>query len=331
MDYIGEHRLPGQIGHFLIVLSMVASVVATFSYFKATQFRASIDGNYWKKLARGAFIIECISVFSVFGLLFFLISNHYFEYEYVWKHSSLALEPKYLLSCFWEGQEGSFLLWAVWHCVLGLILIKPGRQWEAPVMTVISFGHFCLATMVLGIYVFGHKIGSNPFLLLREAGLLNGPEAVGFHINEDITQPLRPDYALDLKDGRGLNILLQNYWMVIHPPVLFLGFASTVVPFAYSVAALWIGKFGEWTKPALPWSLFATAVLGVGIMMGAAWAYESLTFGGYWAWDPVENASLVPWLILIAGIHTLLIYKHSGHSLRSSFLFLILTFFFIIY
>ncbi|HZI54490.1 MAG TPA: cytochrome c biogenesis protein CcsA, partial [Chitinophagaceae bacterium] len=97
------------------------------------------------------------------------------------------------------------------------------------------------------------------------------------------------------------------------------------------VAGLWTKKFGDALKPALPWSLFSLAILGVGIMMGAAWAYESLTFGGYWAWDPVENASLVPWLILVAGVHTLLIYKHSGHSLRSTYLFLFLTFIFILY
>jgi cytochrome c-type biogenesis protein CcmF len=119
--------------------------------------------------------------------------------------------------------------------------------------------------------------------------------------------------------------------MVIHPPVLFLGFATTIVPFAFAVAGLWKKEFGEWTKQALPWSLFSAAVLGLGIMMGAVWAYESLSFGGYWAWDPVENASLVPWMILIAGIHTLLIYKHTGHSLRATFLFLILTFSFILY
>ncbi len=86
-----------------------------------------------------------------------------------------------------------------------------------------------------------------------------------------------------------------------------------------------------WTRPALPWAFFSSAVLGVGIMMGAMWAYESLTFGGYWAWDPVENASLVPWLVMIAGIHTLLIYKHSGHSLRTTHLFFILAFCLILY
>ena len=118
--------------------------------------------------------------------------------------------------------------------------------------------------------------------------------------------------------------------MVIHPPVLFLGFASTIVPFAYAIAGLW-KKDHSWTKPALPWSLFSTAILGTGIMMGAAWAYESLTFGGYWAWDPVENASLVPWLVMVSGFHTLLIYNATGHSLRATYMFFLLSFLFVLY
>jgi cytochrome c-type biogenesis protein CcmF len=134
-----------------------------------------------------------------------------------------------------------------------------------------------------------------------------------------------------MQDGQGLNALLQNYWMVIHPPILFLGFASTIVPFAFAISGLWKRQYGAWTKPALPWTLFSAAVLGTGIMMGAAWAYESLSFGGYWAWDPVENASLVPWLVLVAGLHTLVVYNATGHSLRATFLFLILGFLLILY
>ncbi len=329
MDYIGEHLLPGQLGHFFIVLSLVASLVATFAYFKVTRTASPVDSGYWKKLARIAFIIEAVSVIAIFSILFYIIYNHLFEYKYAWQHSSRSLEVKYLLSCFWEGQEGSTLLWSIWHCVLGLVLIKTSKTWEAPVMTVLSFAQFCLATMLAGLYIFNWKMGSNPFMLLRDSGVLDS--AVGMHINADVTQPLRPDYLTFIKDGNDLNPLLQNYWMVIHPPVLFLGFASTIVPFAFAVGGLWTKRFSDWTKPALPWALFSLAVLGVGIMMGAAWAYESLTFGGYWAWDPVENASLVPWLILVAGVHTLLIYKHSGHSLRSTFLFMILTFIFILY
>ncbi len=329
MDYIGEHLLPGQLGHFFIVLSLVASLVATITYFLAAQSKTEADAISWKKLARYAFILEVISVFAIFGILFYIIHNHLFEYHYAWKHSSRSLEFKYLLACFWEGQEGSFLLWSACHSVLGVILIKRSRNWEAPVMTIVSFAQFALATMVAGLYFFGWKMGSNPFILLRDSGVLDN--ATGLHINFDVNQPLRPDYMLSVKDGNDLNPLLQNYWMVIHPPVLFMGFASTIVPFAFAMAGLWKKQYGEWTKPALPWALFSAAVLGVGIMMGGMWAYESLTFGGYWAWDPVENASLVPWMILVSGIHTLLIYRHSGHSLRATYLFFILAFGFILY
>ena len=141
----------------------------------------------------------------------------------------------------------------------------------------------------------------------------------------------QPNYLEFIKDGNGLNPLLQNYWMVIHPPILFMGFAATLIPFAYTIAGLWKKDFTDWVKPTLSWGLFGVAVLGLGICMGGAWAYESLSFGGYWAWDPVENASLVPWLTLVAGVHTLNIYKHSKFSLKTTLLFFILTFFLIIY
>ncbi|HEY6956568.1 MAG TPA: cytochrome c biogenesis protein CcsA, partial [Flavisolibacter sp.] len=104
-----------------------------------------------------------------------------------------------------------------------------------------------------------------------------------------------------------------------------------IIPFSFAIAGLWTRRFTEWTKAALPWSLFSAGILGLGIMMGAAWAYESLNFGGYWAWDPVENASLVPWLVLVAGIHTLVIYRHTGNALRTTYLFYILCFVLVLY
>lgn len=316
--FIGEHLLPGQLGHFFVILAFISSIVATVAYFISTNSKDTALSLSWKRLARTAFFIQVGAVLSVFGLLYFLISHHYFEYAYVWEHSSRELSPKYLLSCFWEGQEGSFLLWTVWHCVLGSILIFTAKKWEAPVMTVISFAQICLASMLLGIYFFGYKVGSSPFILFREA-------------NPGMPLFQRADYMSFISDGHGLNPLLQNYWMVIHPPILFCGFASTIVPFAFAFAGLWKKNFSEWVKPALPWVLFSGMVLGTGVMMGAAWAYESLTFGGFWAWDPVENAILVPWLTLIAGLHTLLVYKHTGHSLRATFFFFIITFILILY
>jgi len=320
MDYIGEHLLPGKLGHFFVILSFAASFVSLIAYFKASGAKDTAEENNWKRLARIAFSIDAIAVFGVLSTIYYIVHAHLFEYNFAWEHSSKALSSKYLLACIWEAQEGSFLLWTIWHCVLGIILIFRAKKWEAPVMTVISFVQLCLATMIMGVYIFGVRIGNSPFLLVRE----KFGDAPIFQ---------RADYLKipQMQDGQGLNALLQNYWMVIHPPVLFLGFASTIVPFAFAISGLWKKQYGNWTKSALPWTLFSACILGTGIMMGAAWAYESLTFGGYWAWDPVENASLVPWLVIIAGLHTMVIYNSTGHSLRTTHLFLILGFILILY
>ena len=318
--YIGEHLLPGQIGHFSAVLAFIAAIVASISYFMSVQAKEELLKDSWKKLARWAFIIQAIAVFATFSSLYYALYNHYFEYKYVWRNSSRDLPVSYLLSSFWADQEGSFLLWSIWHSVLGLILIRVAKKWEAPVMATLSFAQIFLGSMLIGIYILDYRVGSNPFLLLRLA-----------EENRGLPWVANANYLDFIKDGNGLNLSLQNYWMVIHPPVLFLGFASTIIPFAYAFAGIWTRQYKEWTKPALPWSLFSAMILGVGIMMGAAWAYESLTFGGYWAWDPVENASLVPWLTLVAGIHTMLAFKFSGHALKPTFFFFFITFVLILY
>jgi cytochrome c-type biogenesis protein CcmF len=320
MEYVGEHLMPGKLGQFFVVLAFAASCVATLAYFKTANAKSIAEKLSWRKMARAAFLLNMGSVFIVFATIFYIIRQHYFEYNFAWEHSSRNLDPKYMLSCIWEAQEGSFLLWMMWNGVLGTILMFRARNWEAPLLTIVSFAQFCLATMILGVYVFSFQVGHSPFLLVRQMF----QEAPIFQRADYLSIP-------QMQDGQSLNALLQNYWMVIHPPVLFLGFSSTLIPFAFAFAGLWKKEFGSWTKTALPWTLFSCCVLGTGIMMGAAWAYESLTFGGYWAWDPVENASLVPWLVLVAGLHTLVVYNSTGHSLRATYLFLILGFTLILY
>ncbi len=173
--------------------------------------------------------------------------------------------------------------------------------------------------MILGVVIPGLnvKIGSSPFILLRDA-MRDAPIFAA-----------QPEFVP--KDGNGLNPLLQNYWMVIHPPTLFLGFASTLVPFSFCIAGLWLKKYRDWVRPALPWALFSGAILGLGILMGGYWAYETLNFGGYWNWDPVENAVYVPWLILIASIHTMITYKNSETALKASIVLVIAVFVLILY
>ena len=313
-QFIGEHLLPGQLGHLFVITSFVASLFAGVSYFMSVRCEPTDTANSitWRKMGRIGFWLHFGMVVSVFGVLYYVIENHLFEYHYAWEHSSIALPGKYLLSCFWEGQQGSFMLWTFWQSVLGLIVMHTSGKLEARAMTIISLVQALLGTMLVGFYIGDHlHIGITPFDLLRDA-MQNAPIFKN------------PNYLNFIKDGNGLNVLLQNYWMVIHPPVLFLGFGATLIPFAYVLAALWAGEYKEFVKPTLAWSLFNGAVLGTGIMMGGAWAYESLNFGGYWAWDPVENSSLVPWLVLIAGLHTLVSYRSTGRALKLTFILLLL-------
>jgi len=309
----------GQLGHLFVILAFVSAFFAAIYYFLSTRAKTEIQQTSHRNTARLFFFSHAASVIGIVVTMFLMIFNHHFEYEYVWSHSSLDLQAKYILSCFWEGQEGSFLLWSFWHVVLGLIILFTSKQWEAGVLSVVSLMQVFLLSFLLGIYVWGDtKIGVSPFLLMEDA-LTKDPVF------------LFDNYMQFIQDGTGLNALLQNYWMVIHPPVLFLGFAAITIPFAFAIAGLAQKKYTEWIKPAIPYALFAGMVLGTGVLMGGAWAYEALSFGGFWAWDPVENASLIPWLLMVAALHNLVISKATGHSLRSTFVLTILSFLFVLY
>jgi cytochrome c-type biogenesis protein CcmF len=311
------HYFIGNLGHLFVIISFVTSLISAFAYYKAHSSLAE-EKNNWLINARIAFYVHSAAVLGVVVSLFVIIYNHYFEYHYAYSHSSLHLPGEYMVSCFWEGQEGSFLLWIFWQAILGIILIRTQRNWEAPSMVIFSLVQAFLASMILGVVIpfLNIKLGSSPFILLRDA-------------IDDPIFTMQPDFIP--KDGSGLNPLLQNYWMVIHPPTLFLGFALTLVPFALCMAGLWQKKYSEWIKPALPWALIGGAILGLGILMGGYWAYETLNFGGYWNWDPVENAVYVPWLILIASIHTMITYKTSKSALKLSIILNIAVFILILY
>src|SRR6201996_8948634 len=309
MVYKGEHLLPGELGKVFVILSFGAALLSAISYYFAATNPDKLDKS-WLRMARIAYRINTISILGVGVQLFYILYNNYFEYHYAWNYTSRSLPVYYIVSGFWNGQEGGFLLWTFWQAVLGNILIWKAKSWEKPVMTVISLSQILLSSMMLGIVVLGVRIGSSPFLLLR-----NAIEAPIFS---------RPDYLSFIKDGQGMNPLLQNYWMVIPPPTLLLGLASVVVPFAYAIAGLWQKRYKEWIAPALSYGLFSGMILGTGVIMGALWAYESLNFGGFWAWDPVENASIFPWLTMVAGLHVLIVFKNTGHSyFTASFLVLI--------
>ena len=313
----GEHLLPGHIiGHIFVILTFGGALLSTISYYFATTNTNEADKS-WLRMARWAFYINSISILGVCACLFYIIYNHYFEYHYAWAYTSRSLPVYYIVSGFWNGQEGGFLLWTFWQAVLGNVLIWRSKSWEKPVMTVVSLSQLLLASMLLGIEFLGARLGSSPFLLLRDA----------------IQAPIfsRPDYLTFIKDGQGMNPLLQNYWMVIHPPTLFLGLASVVVPFAYAIAGLWQKRYKEWINEAIPYALFACMILGTGVIMGSLWAYESLSFGGFWAWDPVENASIFPWLTLVGALHVLIVFKNTGHSYFTAIFLVLISFLMVLY
>jgi cytochrome c-type biogenesis protein CcmF len=313
-----EDNFHGLLGHFFIILSFVSALAVAWAYYRQSNIKN--DNNSWLGFARITYGVHVAAVIAVIFILFFITAKHKFQYHYVWNYSSRSLPGQYILSSFWHGQEGSFLLWIFWNAVLGLIVIKiSNKKWEAPVMTIFAIVQVFLCSMLLGVVLPGIdlKIGSSPFLLLKEAM----PELPVWQMNANFVP----------EDGKGMNPLLQNYWMVIHPPTLFLGFATTLVPFSYMIAGLWQGKYSEWIKPSLAWSIVSALILGIGILMGAYWAYETLNFGGYWNWDPVENAVYVPWLVMVAAIHTQIANRNSGTAIKASIILIISQFILILY
>ena len=321
IKYVGETLWIGQLGHALIVLALVSALFTAIAFSFSIKHRTVIhETKSWKNLGRIGFILHSVCIFGIVGLIFYAMINFKYEYNYVFSHVSDDLDMKYVWSAMWEGQEGSFLLWMIWHAILGLILLWKRDSFEAPVIATIAAVETVLVSMILGIHIpIGEhiiKIGSNPLELIRDT----------------MDAPIfkNADY-LSLIKGRGLNPLLQNYWMTIHPPTLFLGFASTVVPFAYAIGGLILKEDRSWLRPVLKWSLFSGGILGTGILMGSLWAFEALSFGGYWAWDPVENTSLVPWIVLIGGIHGNLIANSTGHSIRATYIAYIMAFLLVLY
>ncbi|MGD8686370.1 MAG: cytochrome c biogenesis protein CcsA, partial [Syntrophobacterales bacterium] len=188
----------------------------------------------------------------------------------------------------------SFLLWVLLGAWLGIFLMHKSGEMEPQVMFIYNLNHLFLTILL---------IKQSPFKLL------------------DAVPP----------DGQGLNMLLQDPWMVIHPPVVFLGYAAFTIPFAYAVAALWRREYDAWTQPALPWTVFAFLSLGAGIIIGGFWSYKVLGWGGYWGWDPVENASLLPWLAGTALMHGMILQQSRRKLRKTNFVLAAFSFLLIIY
>ncbi len=318
IQYVGEHLMAGYLGRIFIWLSILSLIFSALFYIWS--IRKKDKKALYSSVAGKLYWFHFLTLLGAIVSLYYLFINHCFEYSYVWQYSSMDMPAKYLISCFWAGQEGSYLVWAFWQGLIGLLLLHTAKEWKSWVMPVFATGQFFLISMVLGLDLGSFSIGGSPFGLLRDM-----PQNMG----EELFR--QPNYLDFLVDGNGLNPLLENIWMVIHPPSLFLGYAVVLVPFSYAIASLWRKQYHTWLKPAIPWTIAGVLALGNGIILGGRWAYESLTFGGFWAWDPVENASLVPWLLLVATLHSMIIARKRFNTYATTYLFAILGWFFVMY
>ncbi len=310
------------IGGILVKVAFLSILVSGASYY--VSFRRSAA---YVTLARSAYHLTVSLILGFCACLLYLIVTHQFQYTYVWNYSSTTLPTPLLVSTFYAGQEGSFSLWTLYTSIIGVILIHytSRKECEAEVMFVWSL---ILTFLLLMLIV------KNPFTLIWESfpndlihtGLI--PAGTTNYVWLDQAKNIWAQYPVE---GKGLNPLLQNYWMVIHPQILFTGFSSMAVPFSFAVAALIRKDYQKWVAVAKPWTVFGAAVLGTGIILGGYWAYETLGWGGYWGWDPVENSSLIPWLVCIASVHTMMAQRRSGTFVRTNISLSILCFIMVLY
>src|SRR5690554_2661519 len=304
----------GIIGKVLISLSFVTGLGAGVLYF----ISAKNDDDKTLKIGNWLTGIQGLFLISASAMLVYLLFTHQFQYYYVFNYTSLDLPNKYLWSAFYGGQEGSFMLWIFFSWFFSLGLMKWVRApYKAPVLFFLMLTQVFLLSMILGWHFGDISIGASPFRTIAE----EMPNAPFIQANPNFVPA----------DGSGLNDLLKSPWMMIHPPILFVGFAMMTIPYCFAMAALWKRKYNEWVNPALPWTLGANVALLTAIFLGGYWAYVTLSFGGFWAWDPVENASLVPWLFGTAGIHTMIIQRKSSIAQKSSLIFAILAYVAIVY
>jgi cytochrome c-type biogenesis protein CcmF len=290
------------LGKIFIYIAFLSSIISIISFFLVHMGREKL-----LKVGRLFFHITTISVILASVFLMYLILTHQYQYAYVWEESNSELQLPLLISTFYAGQEGSFMLWTFFTAFIGIFLLNYVSKEDRLEPQVMSVYTLVLAFLTLIVIL------KSPFKYVWEA------------FPKEVEQGFIPP------DGRGLNPLLQNFWMVIHPPTLFIGFASLAVPFAFAIATLMKNKYDRWIVFSMPWLLFSGGVLGLGIMMGGYWAYSILGWGGYWAWDPVENSSLIPWIIAVAGVHTMLVQKKTGGYKKTNLILAILAFLLVLY
>ena len=278
-------------GVTLTSLTFISLIICIVSYLLAHYKK----DNDLTKLARWAFFTSSGLIFIQASMLMWGILAHQFQWQYIFSYSSRDMSVFYLITTFWGGQEGTFLLWLILGSIYGILLIRKSDKDEKIVMVFMA---------LIQAFIVIILIKKNPFSYVWE------------------TRPHQFQIGEIPIDGNGLNPLLQNPWMIIHPPILFTGYSSSMILFAFGMTALVTKDYKNWIKKVFPFSIFVGLSLGTGIILGGYWAYTTLGWGGYWGWDPVENSSFIPWLSSLALIHGLMIQRRKG-SLQRTNVFLV--------
>ena len=340
--------------------SIVLSVALAFSLLAMIMYYLSYKG-YKNALNYGRIAYHSMAVLVIVAstILWYLLLTHQYQYHYVYSYSQNSLKTGFLIASFWGGQEGSFMLWLLLTSIVGIFLqsyTSKRGDLEVRVMTVFTLATTFLLIMVSPLFKnpFAYIWTEPIFLPIKSitAGYLNLPWLQSFIFNDGSSGQSFVKMSSDLyasltsagisvnqfiADGKGLNPQLLNFWMQIHPPILFTGFSMSTVPFSFAVAAMMKNDYKDWVRQSFPWVLAGAGILGLGIMLGGYWAYEMLGWGGYWAWDPVENSSLIPWLVGVASIHTLLVQRKSqskggiGKYAKTNLILCIMTYVLVLY
>ncbi len=345
------------IGSIVITLALSFSIISMIMYF--LNYR-----GYKNTLNFGRISYHAMAVLVIVAsaILLYSILTHQYQYKYIYSYSNNSLQDLgvfHLASSFWGGQEGSFMLWLLLTTIVGIILQSYASKrgdLEPRVMAVFTLVTSFLLVMVspwfknpfeyiwiTPTFLKIEHLNSNFFHLpfIQQFFFTDQSNNQGFiQVNSEFVSLLsQAGVSINqfIIDGKGLNPQLLNFWMQIHPPILFTGFSMATVPFVFAIAALLKNDYKDWVRQAFPWLLAGMGILGLGIMLGGYWAYEMLGWGGYWAWDPVENSSLIPWLVGIAGIHTLLVQRKTqsqggnGKYAKTNLILCVLTYILVLY
>ncbi|HPU86016.1 MAG TPA: heme lyase CcmF/NrfE family subunit [Candidatus Latescibacteria bacterium] len=312
-----------EIGHYSLLIALFLALYSTIASFAGT--RVPDLGESARRAALALFWLLTIAACT----LVYLLAVRDLTVEYVARYTSTVLPMSYAVSAFWAGNAGSLLFW-VWLLSAYAALVVRGTRKSPSRLVIPALGVMMLiALFFLGLILFLYRIDPemtpgmvrDPFYATLQV-LFGSPEG-GLHpaCNPFWRLPFRP------AEGLGLNPQLQNPGMMFHPPTLYLGYVGMAVPYAFAMAALLTGRVGnEWLSLTRRWTLVAWFFLSIGNILGGWWAYVTLGWGGYWGWDPVENAAFIPWLLATAFLHSVIMQEKRGMFRTWNMVLVLITF-----